>query len=91
MSLCLSPQAQEIDLMISCQDSAMDAVRLELLLRPKEEKINTIDCLDKLQVMGGVGVLSWLSLSFTTPPLSLSHTHTHTHTHSTCNTAEIRL
>ncbi|XP_046869900.1 protein LKAAEAR1-like [Hypomesus transpacificus] len=59
-------RAQEIDLMISCQDSAMDAIRLELLLRPKEEKINTIDCLNKLQkqrikklLEDEIGVTDW--------------------------------
>ncbi|XP_062314149.1 uncharacterized protein LOC134018281 isoform X2 [Osmerus eperlanus] len=48
------------------RDSAMDAIRLELLLRPKEEKINTIDCLDKLQkqrikklLEDEIGVTDW--------------------------------
>uniref|UniRef100_A0A673WRG6 Uncharacterized protein n=1 Tax=Salmo trutta TaxID=8032 RepID=A0A673WRG6_SALTR len=43
-------RTQEINLMISCQSSAHTAVRLELLLPTEESKINTIDCLDKLQV-----------------------------------------
>ncbi|CAB1335773.1 unnamed protein product [Coregonus sp. 'balchen'] len=42
-------RTQEINLMISCQSSAQTAVRLELLLPTEESKINTIDCLDKLQ------------------------------------------
>uniref|UniRef100_A0A8C7PKC6 Uncharacterized protein n=1 Tax=Oncorhynchus mykiss TaxID=8022 RepID=A0A8C7PKC6_ONCMY len=45
-----SMRTQEINLMISCQSSAQTAVRLELLLPTEESKINTIDCLDKLQV-----------------------------------------
>uniref|UniRef100_A0AAZ3QB51 Protein LKAAEAR1 n=2 Tax=Oncorhynchus tshawytscha TaxID=74940 RepID=A0AAZ3QB51_ONCTS len=44
-----SMRTQEINLMISCQSSAQTAVRLELLLPTEESKINTIDCLDKLQ------------------------------------------
>ncbi|KAJ8017269.1 hypothetical protein DPEC_G00016060 [Dallia pectoralis] len=42
-------RAKEINLMISGQDNAQTAIRLELLLSTEQSNTHTKDCLDKLQ------------------------------------------